>query len=54
MGPLGFAEFALGFVQWGRGDVACIVTGMRVGESGFRISALAKDFSVSQKLPDRI
>ena len=51
MGPLGFVELALGFVQWSRDDV---VTGLRVGESGFRISAREKDFSVSQKRSDRI
>ena len=38
----------------GRGDVAGIVTGLRVGESGFRVLARAKVFSVPQKLSDRI
>jgi hypothetical protein len=54
MGPSGFAILALGFVQEDRGDVADIVTGLRVGESGFRILERTKVFTVPQKRSDRI
>ena len=51
LGPLGFAELTLGTSLR---SVICVVTGLRVGPSGFRIPVAAGYFSVSQNRLDPI